>query len=124
MAAIFSLMTESAVRLVGAMVGSSLAHSSREGQGRQRLSSLQEPDRFIESASPFLRSDASMTGKNQHVAIHSAAQFLNESGVECWILPGQIEFADNRAAGDSIVIFLGGENRKSSEDGEGDSGRN
>jgi large subunit ribosomal protein L13 len=54
-------------------------------------------DRFIERGSAFLRPNPSVTGQNQDIAIHPAAQFLDESRVERRILPREIHFANHPA---------------------------
>ncbi len=98
-AAIASRMPESSGGLVSAMVRGRPGHSRRKDQRRLRWNASQKANRLVQGPRAFLRPDSRVSRQNHNVAVHPAAQFLDEGRVKGWILPGEIQLANHGARG-------------------------
>ena len=97
-AAIGSVMTKIAVRLVSHMFNGSHRHSRRRHQSAKRTSTLEETNSFIDRGHALMCAHASAAGENEEVAEKTAAHLRDIAGVNIWVLPGQIHFTNNARA--------------------------
>ena len=111
-------MTKPTAGLVGTMVSGCPAHSARRRQGRERLRALQKSNRFINRAGALFRADLCATRQHQDVAVHSAPQFLDKSGVKRGILARQIHLANYGLPRCAFVVFFLREGRYERDSGK------
>src|SRR5204863_6807575 len=72
-AAIAPFMTESAIRLVGAMIGRGATHPARKAERRKWLRALEETDCFMDRSRVFPGSNTRVARKENDIAVHAAA---------------------------------------------------
>ena len=106
------------------MIGSGATHPARKAERREWLRALEEMDCFIDRGGTFPGSNAGVARKDKDIAVHAAAQFLDKRRVKRGVLPDQIQFTDDGAAGSVIIIFFGRKERRNGENHEGNSGSN
>lgn len=101
---IASFMSKTSASLIRAMVLRRAGHSRRRGERSERLSIAQKANGFIHGRRALFRPEASVTGKDEDIAIHPSADPLNESGVKRRILAREVHLANYGAAGGASAL--------------------